>query len=74
MPVSAASSAEYRGRDPSELMERSEMLQQFDVAKRIFRLPEGQWESRLQLLPPDQRPTVRAHLELLKEYRQCRQR
>lgn len=70
--VKTPNSAVYRGIDPAEIMERDETLQQFGVAKAIFKLPEVQWESRIQLLPPDRRTVVRMYLGLLKEHCPCR--
>lgn len=58
-----------RVRDPIEIVNRRERLRQFEVAQKIFKLPEGVWEDRVQLLPPDQRPSVRRMLEILKEHR-----
>lgn len=63
----APSSIAWRRGDPAELLERREKLRQLEIAQQIFKLSETQWESRVQLLPADQRPPVRRCLELLKE-------
>lgn len=60
------------GRDPAELMERQERMKLLAIAKKIFRLSEAQWESRVQLLPTDQQEPVRKMLVTLKEHERCR--
>lgn len=59
----------WRRGDPARLIERRERLKQLELARAIFKLPEGEWETKVQLLPADQRPSVRRCLEILKDHR-----
>lgn len=57
--------------DPVEALERREQRRIAHIAKAIYdRTPASQWDSRIALLPADQRKIVRECLTRLKEYEQ----
>lgn len=66
------SSEAYLGKDPATLMEKAETRRLLDEAEKIFKLPESLWESKIQMLPRDQRAEMRRCLGLMKAHRPLR--